>query len=129
MDLRRLFRRAHEIARAIAGPGLSYAANLTLALRKLWSDLRRPLPALSGCGRKAMERAARTRADFHDWLVQDLEDAVLAYKDEPGIFDQGAKLLRALHETTDTGFWLEVGKSGLFALEWVAEYLKAKEVS
>lgn len=120
-DLRALFRRAHKIARALTRPGLSYAANLSLALRKLWSDARRTLKPITGRTRRLIEKATVVREVFFDKLFRDLEDIVHQSVERPGVWVAAQRIFSKLVATTDAKFWIEIQRHGLFALDYVGE--------
>ena len=125
MKLRRLFRRAHKKTRKLMLPGLSYAATFALVLRELWSLLRRPLPPLKGTIKYQARKAERLRSTWLPVYVEQVEDAILTYQDEPKVFEYGYATIFALF-TRDAGLWIEICKGGLHGLDHIRDYLESR---
>jgi len=124
MNLRALMSRAHAKTRRLIRAGLSYAGTLRLVLRDLWSLLRRPLPPLVG-RRRDVQRAESLRNHWMPYYVREIENAVLEFQEYPGVFERGLELTTALFRN-DAGFWIDVGRGGLFGLERLGEIVRER---
>lgn len=127
MNLRELMIRAHRKTKRLVRAGLSYAGTLSLVLRDLWSLLRRPLPALVG-RRRDVQRAESLRSHWMDYYVREIENEVLRYQYEPGVFERGLALTLALFRS-DASFWLDIGEGGMVGLDRLGEIVRKERMA
>lgn len=124
MNLRALMSRAHAKTRRLMRAGLSYAGTLRLVLRDLWSLLRRPLPPLAG-RRRDVQRAESLRSHWLPYYVREIENAVLEFQDEEGVFERGLALTTALFRS-DAAFWIDIGRGGMVGLDRLGEIVRER---
>ncbi|MCC4298150.1 hypothetical protein [Aurantimonas coralicida] len=125
MNLRTLMTRAHAKTRRLVRAGISYAVTLAVVLRDLWSLLRRPLPPLVD-RRLDVMRAESLRAHWMPYYVREIENSVLEFQDEPGVFERGMALTTALFRT-EAAFWIDIGRGGMVGLDRLGEIVRGEQ--
>lgn len=73
-------------------------------------------------------RAESLRSHWMPYYVREIENAVLEFQDEPGVFERGLALTTALFRT-DAAFWIDIGRGGMLGLDRLGEIVRGERAA